>query len=63
MWLQGYYSVVSADTGRLSLKIGDQTGTIVATAPMTVAKGGDLDLATIEEPTSKCAQRCIANRR
>ena len=44
MWLQGYYSVVSAETGRLSLRISDQSGTIVATAPMTVARGGDFFL-------------------
>jgi hypothetical protein len=44
LWLQGYYSVASAATGRLSLKISDQTGTITTTAPLTVAKGGDLFL-------------------
>jgi len=44
MWLQGYYSVASAATGRLSLKITDQTGTITTTAPLTVAKGGDFFL-------------------
>ena len=44
MWLQGYYSVASAASGRLSLKISDQTGTIVTTAPMTVEKGGDFFL-------------------
>jgi hypothetical protein len=44
MWLQGYYSVVSAETGRLSLKISDQAGTIITTSPLTVAKGGDFFL-------------------
>ena len=45
MWLQGYHSVVSADSGRLSLRISDQSGTtIAATAPMTVGKGGDFFL-------------------
>jgi hypothetical protein len=44
MWLQGYYSVASAATGRLSLKISDQNGTIVTTAPSTVARGGDFFL-------------------
>ena len=44
MWLQGYYSVASAATGRLSLKISDQTGIITTTAPSTVAKGGDFFL-------------------
>ena len=45
MWLQGYYSVVSAETGRLSLRIlSDQTRTIAATPPVTVAKGGDFFL-------------------
>ena len=44
MWLQGYYSVASAETGRLSLRISDQTGTITATSPITVARGGDFFL-------------------
>lgn len=44
MWLQGYYSVVSAETGRLSLRISDQTRTITTTPPVTVAKGGDFFL-------------------
>jgi hypothetical protein len=44
MWLQGYYSVASAETGRLSLRISDQTGTITRTSPSTVAKGGDFFL-------------------
>jgi hypothetical protein len=41
LWLQGYYSVASAPTGRLSLRISDQTGTITTTAALTVHKGGD----------------------
>ena len=44
MWLQGYYSVASAATGRLSLRISDQAGTITTTAPLLVAKGGDFFL-------------------
>ena len=44
MWLQGYYSVASAETGRLSLRITDQTGTIAATSPLAVGKGGDFFL-------------------
>jgi hypothetical protein len=44
MWLQGYYSVASAATGRLHLMITDQTGIITTTAPLTVAKGGDFFL-------------------
>jgi len=44
MWLQGYYSVASAETGGLSLRIIDQTGTITTTSPVTVAKGGDFFL-------------------
>jgi len=44
MWLQGYYSVSSAETGRLSLRITDQTGIITSTAPLTVAKGGNFFL-------------------
>jgi hypothetical protein len=41
MWLQGYYSIASAETGRLSLRISDQAGTVATTSPLTVAKGGD----------------------
>lgn len=41
MWLQGYYSVASAATGYLSLKISDQTGTITTTAPLAVTRGGN----------------------
>jgi hypothetical protein len=44
MWLQGYYSVASADTGRLSLRISDPTGTITTTSPLNVVKGGDFFL-------------------
>lgn len=40
MWLQGYYSVASADTGRLSLRITDQLGTVTTTPPVTKTKGG-----------------------
>ena len=44
MWLQGYYSVASAEAGRLSLRISDQNGTIASTPPSTVARGGDFFL-------------------
>ena len=44
MWLQGYYSVASAETGRLRLRITDQTRTVATTAPVTVSKGGDFFL-------------------
>lgn len=44
MWLQGYYSVATAETGRLSLRITDQTGTVATTTPLTVARGGDFFL-------------------
>ena len=44
MWLQGYYSVASAPTGRLSLRIIDQARLITTTVPLTVAKGGDFFL-------------------
>lgn len=47
MWLQGYYSVASAEGGRLSLRITDQTRTVATTAPLTVAKGGDLFILSI----------------
>lgn len=44
MWLQGYYSVASEETGRLSLRITDQAGTVATTTPLTVTKGGDFFL-------------------
>jgi hypothetical protein len=44
MWLQGYYSVASAENGRLSLRISDQVGAIATTAPLTVSRGGDFFL-------------------
>jgi hypothetical protein len=44
MWLQGYYSVASAETGRLRLQISNQSGLITSTPPRTVAKGGDFFL-------------------
>ena len=44
MWLQGYYSVDSAETGRLRVRITDQAGTITTTAPLTVSKAGALFL-------------------
>ncbi len=44
MWLQGYYSVATAESGRLRLQISSQAGPIVSTPPMTVARGGDFFL-------------------
>jgi hypothetical protein len=44
MWLQGYYSVASAEAGRLSLRITNQSGTITQTAPTIVGRGGDFFL-------------------
>jgi hypothetical protein len=41
MYLQGYYSVASAETGRLSLRISDQRGTVTQTTATTVSRGGD----------------------
>jgi hypothetical protein len=41
MWLQGYYSVASAETGRLSLRVTDQARTVATTSPLTVPRGGD----------------------
>jgi hypothetical protein len=41
MFLQGYYSVATADRGLLSLRISDQAGTITTMLPTTVARGGD----------------------
>ena len=40
MYLQGFYSVVSADTAHLSLEVSDQSFTVAATG-MTVSRGGD----------------------
>jgi hypothetical protein len=44
MWLQGYYSVATAESGRLRLQISNQAGPIHSTAPSTVARGGDFFL-------------------
>jgi Big-like domain-containing protein len=44
MWLQGYYSVATAESGRLRLQISNQTGPILSTTPLTVARGGDFFL-------------------
>jgi hypothetical protein len=44
MWLQGYYSVASAESGRLSLRISDQIGTIATSPAVTVGRGGDFFL-------------------
>jgi hypothetical protein len=44
MWLQGYYSVASAETARLSLRISDQIGVVTTTEPLTVVRGGDFFL-------------------
>ena len=41
MWLHGYYSVVSAEAGRLSLRISDQDGTVTMTPSIHVDRGGD----------------------
>jgi hypothetical protein len=42
MTLLGYYSVASAETGRLSLRVTDQAGaTVTTSAPRTVSRGGD----------------------
>ena len=59
MWLQGYYSVASAATGRLSLRISDEAGTVATTSPLTVATGGDFFLLsrTFVVPQSS-AQLC-----
>ena len=59
MFLQGYYSVASAETGRLSLRISDEAGPITTTSPLTVAKGGDFFLlsSTFVVPQSS-AQLC-----
>jgi hypothetical protein len=44
MRLQGYYSVASAEMGRFSLQISDQSGPFAATPPLTVSRGGDFFL-------------------
>jgi hypothetical protein len=42
MWLQGFYGVASADSGRLTLVIADQNGATLSTSePLTVPRGGD----------------------
>lgn len=46
MYLQGFYSVASAETGHLSLEISDQSFTVAATG-MTVSRGGDTFVLSI----------------
>lgn len=46
MYLQGFYSVASADTGHLSLEIRDQSFTVAVTG-MTVTRGGDTFVLSI----------------
>ena len=59
MWLQGYYSVASAETARLSLQISDQTGTVTTTSPAAVARGGDFFLlSTTFVVPDRSAQVC-----
>ena len=42
MTLFGFYSVASADSGRLFMRITDQAGTVItSTAVRTVPRGGD----------------------
>ena len=63
MYLQGYYSVASAETGRLSLRISDEAGTISTTSPLTVAKGGDFFLLSSTSSWCLRAARSCAERR
>lgn len=44
MYLQGFYSVASAETARLSLRISDQRGPVTQTVPISVSRGGDFFL-------------------
>ena len=62
MSLQGYYSVASATTGRLSLRISDPSHTIATSSSMTVAKGGDFFLlsATFLVPQESTEVCCTA---
>ncbi len=62
MWLQGYYSVASADTGRLSLRISDPTGTITTTSPMIVAKGGTSSCSRARSLFLRIARRYAERR-
>ena len=42
LWLQGFYGVASADSGRLTLVVTDQTGaTVSSSEPLTVPHGAD----------------------
>jgi hypothetical protein len=64
MWLQGYYSVASAETGRLSVRITDQPGTVVTTVSIDVRKGGDLFVLPVtfvvpEGSTRLCRQAVL----
>jgi hypothetical protein len=55
----------TADSGRLSLRISDQAGTITTTPPSTVAKGGDFFLLSStfvvpERSTEVCRTAILA---
>jgi hypothetical protein len=61
MYLQGYYSVASAETARLSLRISDQRGTVTQSAPVSVSRGGDFFLlSTTFTVPNESTQLCRA---
>jgi hypothetical protein len=41
LWLQGFYGVASADSGRLDIVVSDQKGFAIAASGLTVPQGGD----------------------
>ena len=41
LWLQGFYGVASAESGELTLRITDQSGTVSTTSAKHVPRGGD----------------------
>lgn len=41
MWVQGHYSVASADSAWLSMRVTDRDATLATSDPVTVARGGD----------------------
>jgi hypothetical protein len=63
MYLQGYYSVASADVARLSLRISDQRRVVTQTLPRAVGRGGDFFLLsstfTVPEQSTQLCREAV----
>ena len=62
-WLQGSYGVASADSGRLTLVVTDQTGETVTTSePLTVPRGGDKYILLDRVHAAAGHDACVSDR-